>query len=319
MARYYPFGCKLVVITLLFFVFLSFLGCILKPPLARYREPLPIIVDEKPAEKKPAHENPASQQPVYVIPLKPVANISQVSKEPPVRILPPPATPPAGAMNEVTRRKQITEFMEWAVNHNIALVGVNESVDHFYYNGSKEGDFLDAREVPNILEVAEGLYKIPEPLLKVMRGKTFYLSHQSGRGYTVLGSWPEQNILVGVDRGSILEQTLNGRQAVHEFAHILDYHGIRGIYADLQNHFKELESQRKDVFTVPFAYNNTLPQPPVGYIDVYSTANDAENFAQHFTAYIFDAAEFRARAKTDALLKKKYDFFKDKLFDGHEY
>ncbi|MBI4738288.1 hypothetical protein HY772_01785 [Candidatus Woesearchaeota archaeon] len=40
-----------------------------------------------------------------------------------------------------------------------------------------------------------------------------------------------------MNRSSILEQTLTEQQTVHEFAHILDYHGIRGIYDDPQKHW----------------------------------------------------------------------------------
>lgn len=223
------------------------------------------------------------------------------------------------ALDKKVEQQEILKFIGWGKQHGISLVGINKSVNYFYFNGSRPEDFLDVKNVPNILNVAEGLYKIPEEVLQVMEGKTFYLSHQNGRGYTVLGSWPEQHILAGMERGSILEQFLTPQQAVHEFAHILDYHGIRGMYDDPQNHFKELELLRKEIFAVAFAYDPHLSKAPFGYIDVYSTANDAENFAQHFAAYILDGEEFRTRARDDPLLKKKYDFFNNKLFHGREY
>ncbi len=209
-------------------------------------------------------------------------------------------------------------FKEWASTRNIELVGVNKSVNDFYYNGSKQGDFLNIDNIPNVLEVSKGLYKISDDLLRVMKGKTLYLSYQNGRGYTVLGSWPEQGILAGMNRGSILEQPLTEQQAVHEFAHILDYHGIRGIYDDKENHWKHLDEKRARIFNVTFKYNPSASAAPAGYMDVYSTANDAENFAQHFAFYILQGEEFRNRAKSDSLLKEKYEFFKD-LFNGSEY
>lgn len=77
--------------------------------------------------------------------------------------------------------------------------------------------------------------------------------------------------------------------------------------------------ERGELFAVPFEYDPYLPEPPSGYMDVYSTANDAENFAQHFVDYILQGDEFRTRAQNDSLLKQKYDFFREELFDGEEY
>jgi hypothetical protein len=55
------------------------------------------------------------------------------------------------------------------------------------------------------------------------------------------GSWPELNILADVDRGCILSNPLPKAACFHEFAHILDYHGIRGIYEDRESRWTYLE------------------------------------------------------------------------------
>ncbi len=216
-------------------------------------------------------------------------------------------------------KEKLEKFKEWAKERQIILVGINKSTNYFYYNGSMEGDFLIIDNVPNVLEAAEGVYLIPEDLLRAMKGKTFYLSHQQGRGYTVLGSWPEQGILTGMNKGSIIEQRITREQIIHEFAHILDYHGIRGMYEDPQNHWKNLDGERAEIFNVTIKYDPNLSKPPEGHMDVYSTANDAENFAQHFTFYILRGNEFRENAKNNTLLRKKYEFFRDMLFDEKEY
>lgn len=214
---------------------------------------------------------------------------------------------------------KISDFLAWAKAHEIEIVAVDKNTDYFYYQGGKPEDFSDPKDVPNLLEVAEGLYQIPERLVVVLKGKTLYASRLQGRGYAVLGSWPEQNILVGMNRGIILEQRLQRENVVHEVGHIIDYHGIRGLYDDPQYIFGSLEPLRKEIFSVDFPYDPNRPEPPAGYLNVYSTANDAENFSEHFAAYIFKAQEFRSRAASDALLKKKYDFFKNNLFNGREY
>ena len=76
---------------------------------------------------------------------------------------------------------------------------------------------------------------------------------------------------------------------------------------------------RDEIFEVPFKYDPKLQVLPPGYMDVYSTANAAENFAQHFMYYILYGPEFRKKAQGDELLHKKYDFFKKDLFNHLEY
>jgi|GEM_PF-2745211 len=240
----------------------------------------------------------------------------------PHSVLPPLTTPPS--IISVTTPSgssdiKITDFLLWSNAHGIEIVGIHKTTDHFYYQGGKPEDFSDPKDVPNLLEVADGLYQIPENIIAVLKGKTLYVSHLNGRGYAVLGSWPEQNILAGMNRGVILEQQLKKENVVHEIGHILDYHGIRGMYEDPQNLFANLEPLRKEIFSVSFPYDPALVAPPVGYLNVYSTANDAENFAEHFASYVFRAQDFRVRAKRDEILQRKYDFFKNNLFGGREY
>jgi hypothetical protein len=54
-------------------------------------------------------------------------------------------------------------------------------------------------------------------------------------------------------------------------------------------------------------------------MEVYATANSAENFAQHFTFYILIGSQFRSQAQNDILLQRKYDFFRQNLFQNREY
>lgn len=220
---------------------------------------------------------------------------------------------------QVEYEKKLSMFLEWAKKYNITIVGTNKTSNELYFNGLKPGELFEVKDTTGILEVAEGLYKIPRHLTRVMNNKTIYLSSRGGRGYTILSSWPDQNILAGVNRGFILEQPITEDDAIHEFAHILDYHGIQGVYDDKESHWRNLQQERNDIFVVKVKYNPRAKEPPEGYIDVYSTANDAENFAQHFTAYILYPEEFRRRAENEPLLKQKYNFFKYKIFNGVEY
>jgi len=216
-------------------------------------------------------------------------------------------------------QEKIKEFPRWARLHNIELIGIDKTSKEVYENGLKVRHYMNYTNVSGFSNVVNGLHKIPEPLLKIMKGKTIYLSHQWGRGYAVLGSWPEQGILKGVNKGIILEQPINEEDLIHEFGHMVGLLGIQDIYKDEDSSLEEIEPLYNEVFKVRIEYDPNLQISPEGYIDVYSTTNDQENFAQHFTYYILYGEYFREIAKSDPLLKNKYDFLKEELFDGREY
>ena len=176
---------------------------------------------------------------------------------------------------------------------------------------------MDPRNVQNILQVSSGLTKVPENILKIMEGRTLYLNHLHGRGYTVTGKW--EDILKGVDPGIFIEQSITEPQTIHELGHVIDFNGIQGSYDETSAIWKNLDEERKETFKVNFEYNPSAAETPEGFIDLYSTANEGENFAQHFMYYILYAQEFRKKAENDSLLKKKYNFFKNNLFEGKEY
>ena len=105
--------------------------------------------------------------------------------------------------------------------------------------------------------------------------------------------------------------TFSRRQTIHEFAHILDYHGIQGVYDDPNNFWSYLKELRDEIFKVPFAYDHKRPSVPAGYLDVYSTANAAENFAQHFMYYILYGWSSEKKPKTTNSCKKSMTFLKE--------
>lgn len=156
-------------------------------------------------------------------------------------------------------------------------------------------------------------------LLALLVPKATYLSTRPGRSYAVLGGFPQYGVLVGVKRGIIVEQPVRALVAVHEFGHILDYHGIRAYYDDAQALWTWLEAERAQVFATDAAYAAQVAEPPEGYIDAYAASTEAENFAQHLAAYVYRADEFRRRAELEPALRLEYAFLRDRLFLGREY
>jgi len=215
---------------------------------------------------------------------------------------------------------EFDQFQIWADKHGIDLVGVNKNTNELYYQGFvPETDYVNWRIVPGVLIAANELYKVPENVIQVMDGKTIYFSTEFGRSYTVLGSFPDNDILVGLERGIILEQNINAHTVIHEIGHIVDYHGIQGIYDDEQNIFDHVLDDRKTIFNVTQKYQSNSGALSSGYISVYSTVNDAENFAENFAHYVVHPNEFRERLESDTLLIDEYEFMRDEVFLGFEF
>lgn len=215
---------------------------------------------------------------------------------------------------ELTPQQKILEFEIWAAKHGIELVGTNKNNNQLYYEGfDPKTDSVNWHEVPRVLVAANALYKIPEKYLDVMEGKTIYFSTQSGRSYAVLDSFPSYGILVGLNRGIILEQNINEYTVIHEIGHIVDYHGIRGIYGDEKNFFSDIRLIRDKVFQVTGVENPALSIIP-GHITKYSSVNDAENFAENFVNYILYPDNYLNRVLDDPLLEEEYAFFKNLPF-----
>lgn len=215
---------------------------------------------------------------------------------------------------------ELDQFEDWAELHGISIVGTTKNSYDLYYDGfDKEKDSVDWREIPNVMIAANALYTIPENVIKVMDGKTIYFSTEHGRSYTVLGSFPEHGILEGLDRGIILEQNINAHTVIHEVGHIVDYHGIKGIYDDEQNIFSSSLDERNLTFNGMDNYQSNSTIPLDEFISRYSAVNDAENFAENFAHYVIFPNEFRERMETDVLLVEEYEFLRENIFTGIEF
>ncbi len=221
--------------------------------------------------------------------------------------------PEADEYTKEERDKIIKQLLQWADEKNIIIVGVDKTFAEIYETGLDRSDYIDPRDIPKTVKIAEGLYKLPEDVIRVMSRKTIYISTKPGNGHVLFGTGPY------LDRGFILEQPVTAYDVLHEFAHVLDNHGIKGMAGDPQNHWQHLVNERNTIFKITVKHAPEIITPPEGYISVYSMSNQDENFAEHFTAYIVNPDQFRERAENEPLLKQKYDFFKNNIFNSREY
>jgi len=213
---------------------------------------------------------------------------------------------------------KIDELIWWAAQRDITLQGVNKNVGYFVSSGFVlDSDKISLENVPNVQSKASSLYKIPDHVLEVMKGKTIYFSTQDGRSFAVAATFSQSQTLEELDRGLIIEQGNLKRSVLHEFGHIVDFHGIQGKYEDQRNIFSNMKNLRNELFQVDS--QNDVQTIPKGYLTHYSLKNSNENFAEHFAFYVIYPDEFRDKMNNDPLLKSKYEFFRDYIFKGIEY
>jgi len=208
----------------------------------------------------------------------------------------------------------LVNFENWAKEHDISLVGINKSANQLNWSFDHDEDQVELKDVPGILIAAEALYKIPDNVLVVMAGKTIYFSTEDGRSFAVYDAWG----INALDRGFIIEQNVRAVTVIHELGHIVDVHGIQDDFADEQNVFGYAKEDRNEIFQVALE-NKPNDKEKLGYITGYSTINDLENFADHYAYYVVYPDVFRDEMKNDPLLVKKYEFFRDFIFNGKEF
>ncbi len=211
--------------------------------------------------------------------------------------------------------RNVSGFIDWASARNIKLVGTNKSSNDIYYNGfDSEKDSTSVENVEGWWIVEAALKKIPDNVLKAGKDKTIYLSTKRGRSYTFVKT--EQTVL-RAPPGIIFEQRFSEETVVHEFGHIVDLAGInsKGKSAYPYDIWSYLRQERDRIFRVDIPYNPNATEPPAEFISVYSTANDQENFAEHFAYYALQNDEFRKKTENDSLLKEKYGFFRKNIFN----
>ncbi len=210
----------------------------------------------------------------------------------------------------------LANFENWARDHDISLIGTNKNAKYLFNPGmDPDKDVVELKDVPGVLIAAEALYKIPDNVLEVMAGKTIYFSTQEGRSITVFTSGSGDHH----KRGFIIEQNIRAGNVIHELGHIVDVHGIQGLYRDKQNIFSYAKEERDKIFEVTLEYQPNATAPPPGYISRYSTHSDLENFADNFAYYVIYPDVFRDRMKNDPLLVDEYEFLRDFVFNGKEY
>jgi len=210
----------------------------------------------------------------------------------------------------------LADFENWAKKHEISLIGTNKNAKYlFKYSFDPDKDRVELKDVPGVLIAAEALYKIPDNNLEAMAGKTIYFSTEDGRSRSVYVDGRSDPL----NRGFIIEQNVRAHTVIHELGHIVDGHGVQGLYGDEQNVFSYAKEEKDKIFQVTLEFEPNAKVAPPGHITRYSSYSDLEKFAEHYAYYVIYPDVFRDRMKNDPSLVDEYEFLRDFIFNGKEY
>jgi len=141
--------------------------------------------------------------------------------------------------------------------------------------------------------------------------KTIYFSTEKGRGLVLASSFSKP--IENMDDGIIIEQQITPYYVLHELGHLFDFNDSQILSQD------KINKAKNEIFSINNILHTNYDEIPKGYLSYYSLTNKEENFADHFAYYVFNGEKFREMAVTDSLLEKKYNFFRNYIFDGFEY
>ncbi len=114
---------------------------------------------------------------------------------------------------------------------------------------------------------------------------------------------------------------------VHEMGHIEDTGVLQGNSYTGESEFKDGSNPiynndpSLDFYRLSFLGEKTLrpDATPLNFVSGYAMSDPFEDFAETYNYYILHGDQFRELAKVNDVLQKKYDFLKNRVFNGKEF
>lgn len=111
---------------------------------------------------------------------------------------------------------------------------------------------------------------------------------------------------------AVTDDSESTKVLVHELGHIIDiFYLKKGLIGDPSDRFYQIAWE---------AYNVKKKNLKIAdFVSGYALSNKYEDFAESFAFYVFHNEDFAERAKKNNILKQKYDFFAQYVFDQGEF
>ncbi|MCF7906168.1 hypothetical protein K9L63_03205 [Candidatus Gracilibacteria bacterium] len=113
---------------------------------------------------------------------------------------------------------------------------------------------------------------------------------------------------------------------VHELGHTMDLeelHSINGGASEFRDNDKIIFKGDPSVYFYRISWKNATTKKSSirisDFVSGYAATNPFEDFAESFLMYRLHGEIFRAQAQKSDILKQKYDFLKNNVFDGKEF
>jgi hypothetical protein len=163
------------------------------------------------------------------------------------------------------------------------------------------------------------LKSLPQEPVKRLRNLTLYFNDEGRRGLGGGGT-----IILRCQ--NVTDEELVG-VLVHEMGHITDTGVINGSaesgyggYMDGSNQVYK-DDPSLDFYDLSFKNEKTLKDDATEYdfVSGYAMSDPFEDFAESYAYYILHGDEFRELVKSNSILQEKYDYLKNRVFNGKEY
>lgn len=181
------------------------------------------------------------------------------------------------------------------------------------------GHMLSATESAHIQQtLADAFQKFPEKFTKPLKNLTLKTSKDGPRG--LAGS---NTMILRVS--DMKDSELVG-VAIHELGHVIDLGYLTGHGTGNASGFMDgdtavlTDDPSSEFYAISWtSAKDKISSSNEGFVSGYASSDPFEDFAETFNYYVLHADDFKALAKGNAQLSKKYEFMKNKVFEGQEF
>lgn len=160
---------------------------------------------------------------------------------------------------------------------------------------------------------------LPKEVVSNLKNLTFYFNSTGRRG---LGGG--STIILRCD--NVTDSELVG-VLVHEMGHIEDTGVLNGDFWAGESEFRDGQNAifkndlSLDFYRISFADDKTIKADAsdLDFVSGYAKTDPFEDFAESYNYYLLHGDNFRILAGNNEAMMKKYDFMREKVFNGREF
>jgi hypothetical protein len=234
---------------------------------------------------------------------------------------------PNGIIDQMHENKMLAEskYIEYNSSASLGEEDYAQKLDTLQITLHPGTDYTpESKSSPSSLKhckslVYRTLKSLPSKSVSELKNLTLYFADDGRRG---LGG---SNTVI-LRCSSVTDEELVS-VLVHEMGHVTDTGAINGSAAGGISSFYDGsnpvygDDPSLEFYTLDFKDDKTLKRTATewDFVSGYAMTDPFEDFAESYAYYVLHGNEFRSLAETNSVLQKKYEFLKNKVFNGKEY